>query len=92
MLESVIKRGWSVRETESAVRAWVERQNQPKAVQAAPRLRSGHAEFEQRLRRALATNVAISRSERGAGSIRIDFSTDEQLAEILDRIAGESLY
>jgi ParB family chromosome partitioning protein len=90
MLEHVTRRGWSVRETESAVRSWVERQSQSQSAQNAPRLRSEHAEFEQRLRRALATNVAINRSERGSGSIRIDFSTDEQLSEILDRIAGES--
>jgi ParB family chromosome partitioning protein len=92
MLETVLKRGWSVRETESAVRSWVDGQNSPRPAAASPALRSEHADFEQRLRRALATNVAINRSERGTGTIRIDFSSDEQLSEILDRIAGESLY
>ena len=92
MLETVVKRGWSVRETESAVRSWVEHQGKSQPIQTVPRLRSEHADFEQRLRRALATNVAINRSERGTGTIKIDFSSDEQLAEILDRIAGESPY
>jgi ParB family chromosome partitioning protein len=92
MLETLLKRSWSVRETESAVRSWVERRDNPQTAATAPRLRAEHADFEQRLRRALATNVAINRSERGTGTIRIDFSSDEQLAEILDRIAGESLY
>ena len=92
MLEMVLKRGWSVRETESAVRSWAEQQVGTKPAQPAPRLRSAQADFEQRLRRTLATNVSINRSERGTGSIRIDFSSDEQLAEILNRIAGESHY
>jgi ParB family chromosome partitioning protein len=92
MLETVLERGWSVRETENAVRSWVERQGSPKASTQAPRLRTEQVDFEQRLRRALATNVSINRSDRGSGSIRIDFSSDEQLAELLDRIAGESLY
>ncbi len=92
MLETVLKRGWSVRETESAVRSWLERSNDQGDHSSAPRLRSEHTDFEQRLRRALATNVAINRSERGTGSIRIEFSSDDQLAEILNRIAGEPLY
>jgi ParB family chromosome partitioning protein len=92
MLETLLQRGWSVRETENAVRSWVERQNKPKSASNVVPLSAQHAEFEQRLRRALATNVSINRTERGAGSIRIDFSSDDQLAEILDRIAGESLY
>ena len=94
MLETVISKGWSVRETETAVRAWVER-NAGSARQREPIRHVQAAEFaepEQRLRRALATNVAISRSTKGTGSIRIDFSSDDQLAELLDRIAGESLY
>jgi ParB family chromosome partitioning protein len=92
MLETVLKRSWSVRETEAAVRSWTEKLGEPGTVQPAPHVRSEHADFEQRLRRTLATNVSINRSQRGAGSIRIDFASDEQLAEILDRIAGESLY
>jgi len=92
MLETVLKRGWSVRETEAAVRSWTAKRDEPTPVHPAPRMQAEHADFEQRLRRTLATNVSISRSQRGAGSIRIDFASDEQLAEILDRIAGESLY
>ncbi len=92
MLETVIKRGWSVRETESAVRAWTEAQSTVVERENPQRLRAEHADFEQRLRRTLATNVSINRTERGSGSIRIDFSSDEQLAELLDRIAGESLF
>ena len=54
--------------------------------------RNEFAEPEQRLRRALSTNVAITKSAKGSGSIRIDYSTADQLAELLDRIAGEALY
>lgn len=92
MLETVIRKELSVRETEAAVRAWIDRQSSSPESPVAPQLRNEFADSEQRLRRALATNVSISRSARGAGSIRIDFSTDDQLVEILDRIAGESLY
>ncbi len=92
MLETVIRRGLSVRETEAAVRSWVERHaGQPERIPTG-NVRNEFAEPEQRLRRALSTNVAINRSTKGTGSIRIDFSSDDQLAEILDRIAGESLY
>lgn len=90
MLEMLVKHAWSVRETENAVRNWVEPTDDPKPVQPSKRLRSEHIDLEQRLRRALATNVTIKRTDRGDGSIRIDFSSDEQLAEILNRIAGES--
>ncbi len=92
MLETLLKHGWSVRETENAVRAWVEPRGESKTQESGGRLASEQADSEQRLRRALATNVSIKRSDRGTGSIRIDFSSDEQLAELLDRIAGESLY
>ncbi|MEZ4505534.1 MAG: hypothetical protein R2848_06620 [Thermomicrobiales bacterium] len=92
MLETVIKRGWSVREIESAVRAWTEAQSTVVERENRNCLRAEHADFEQRLRRTLATNVSINRTERGSGSIRIDFSSDEQLAELLDRIAGDSLF
>jgi ParB family chromosome partitioning protein len=91
MLETVIRRGLSVRETETAVRSWVERNSEERAV-ASSTARNEFGDSEQRLRRALSTNVAITRSAKGSGSIRIDFSTSDQLTELLDRIAGEALY
>lgn len=91
MLETVIRRGLSVRETETAVRSWVDR-NSAASDPSPTRLRNEFSDSEQRLRRALSTNVAINRSAKGSGSIRIDFTTEDQLAEILDRIAGEALY
>lgn len=92
MLETVIRRGLSVRETEAAVRAWVERYSGATERATLPIATSAFADSEQRLRRALSTNVSIARSAKGVGSIRIDFASDDQLAEILDRIAGETLY
>jgi ParB family chromosome partitioning protein len=92
MLETVIQRRLSVRETENAVRAWVERKSSETDQPQPPRGRSELADSEQRLRRTLSTNVTINRSSKGAGSIRIDFSSDDQLAELLDRIAGDPLY
>jgi ParB family chromosome partitioning protein len=91
LLETVVRRGLSVRETESAVRSWIER-NAAAQDPAPSGARNEFAEPEQRLRRALSTNVAITKSAKGSGSIRIDYSTADQLAELLDRIAGEALY
>jgi ParB family chromosome partitioning protein len=91
LLETVIRRGLSVRETESAVRAWIDRNSAAQDL-APSGARNEFAEPEQRLRRALSTNVAITKSAKGSGSIRIDYSTADQLAELLDRIAGEALY
>lgn len=92
MLETVIRKSMSVRETETAVRAWVERNAATEEAAGPAMIRSEFVDSEQRLRRALSTNVAISRSAKGSGAIRIDFSSPDQLAELLDRIAGESLY
>ena len=92
MLETVIQRGLSVRETENAVRAWVERKSSEANQLEPPKIRSELADSEQRLRRTLSTNVTINRSTKGNGSIRIEFSSDDQLTELLDRIAGESLF
>ena len=91
MLESVVRRQLSVRETEAAVRRWIEREHTPSARGSLAQ-ESGFSEAEQRLRRALATNVSIAQSSRGSGSIRIDFGSAEQLTELLDRITGEPLY
>lgn len=92
MLETVIRKGMSVRETETAVRSWVDRNTASMDSPAPARLRNDYAGSEQRLRRALSTNVAISQSAKGSGAIRIDFTSEDQLAELLDRIAGESHY
>lgn len=92
MLETVRRKGLSVRETERAVRGWLERQQAPATSQLPAPSRNEFADSEQRLRRSLSTNVSINRGGRGGGSIRIDFGSDEQLGELLDRIAGESLY
>jgi ParB family chromosome partitioning protein len=92
MLETVIRKSWSVRETENAVRTWIEHSAKLQELPVPPSLRSEVADSEQRLRQAISTNVAINRSNRGSGSIRIDFASDEQLIQLLDRIAGESLF
>jgi ParB family chromosome partitioning protein len=92
MLETLLRRELSVRETEGAVRNWLERDQKSALQDRSLPLRSELAAPEQRLRRALSTNVAISRSSRGGGSIRIDFTSDEQLTELLDRIAGGEIY
>ena len=72
MLETVIRRGLSVRETETAVRAWVDR-NSAAQEPSTPGARQRARRTEQRARRTLATNVTINQiGERRFGSIRID--------------------
>jgi len=44
---------------------------------------------EQRLRNALGTKVVIKRDARGEGEVKITFLNDEDLKNIVDRIAGE---
>jgi ParB family chromosome partitioning protein len=92
MLELVVEKHLNVRETEATVRRWL-----ASAESHVPSRRNlGKSKSDDdttaRLRRALATSVAIRRSGSGSGSIRIDFGSDEQLAEIVNRIAGEPAF
>lgn len=91
MLDAVLAKGWSVRETEHAVRAWIDRSEQQLPSQRRP-ARTPRPEFEQRLRRALATNVTIGVQPNGSGTIRIEFGSDEQLDELIRKIAGDAIF
>jgi ParB family chromosome partitioning protein len=89
MLEVVIAKGWTVRQTEDAVRKWVtdpDRQ-QPDRPQN-PLITS----LEERFQRALGTRVAV-RQPPGAssGTVVIHFYSDEQLQSLYDRLIGEDL-
>ncbi|MGH2533894.1 MAG: ParB/RepB/Spo0J family partition protein [Thermomicrobiales bacterium] len=90
MLDSVIAREWTVRQTEEAVRRWLSNQSR--------RLpdRQGRAvdddRLQDRLHSALGTKVAFRRDTRGGGSITIHFYSDEELNALVERVAGEDLW
>ena len=88
MLDLVIARSWTVRQTEEAVRRWA-----LDARDATPPPQSvDHeiAHLEDRFRSALGTRVSLKRAAGGgSGSLTIHFSSDDDLQGIYDRIVGD---
>jgi ParB family chromosome partitioning protein len=87
VLGTVIEQGLSVRQTEELVR----RLRQPRLT-AAPEERKRSADpdlerVEEDLRRSLGTKVTLARSRRG-GRIIIEYYSDEELAQLYDRLIG----
>ncbi len=87
VLGTVIEQGLSVRQTEELVR----RLRQPR-VASAPEERRRNADpdlerVEEDLRRSLGTKVTLARSRRG-GRIIIEYYSDEELAQLYDRLIG----
>ena len=87
MLQEILDKGLSVRQTEDMVRNW---QARPATKAPAPRAESRQTwHHANRLQRALETKVAIRQDETsGAGTISIHFYDKEHLAALLERIAG----
>ena len=89
VLEPVMERDLSVRQTEELVR----RIREPKAARAestsgASTPKDADLErVEEDLRRALGTKVSLARSRRG-GRIVIEYYSDEELARLYDRLTG----
>jgi ParB family chromosome partitioning protein len=92
LLDPVIERDLSVRQTEELVR----RVREPRAAQGTPVAgdpvvpagRDPDLErVEEDLRRALGTKVSLARSRRG-GRIVIEYYSDEELGRLYDRLVG----
>ena len=90
LLEPVVERDLSVRQTEELVR----RIREPRAARssdqpaAAATARDADLErVEEDLRRALGTKVSLARSRRG-GRIVIEYYSEEELARLYDRLIG----
>lgn len=80
IFKQVIREGWRPSETEERTRIYVKSHLRKK-------IKPDRVEKEERLRTALGTRVVIS--ERGGrGKIEIHFSSDEELDELVRRIAG----
>jgi ParB-like chromosome segregation protein Spo0J len=92
MLELIVLKGWTVRQTEEAVRKWA---SEPApAPKDAPAPRDLDAvRLEDRFRSALGTRVSLKRPATGGpGSITIHFHSDEELQGLYERIIGEDLW
>jgi ParB family chromosome partitioning protein len=88
MLQQVIDRNLNVRQTEDAVRRWLERD----AVERSAPLEAkddARDQVERQLRAALGTRVDYRRRRRGGGSLTIHFHSDEELNELYDRLVGD---
>ena len=88
VLRDVQSKGLNVRQTEELTRAWTS--DQARSVARRQRTSQQPWHLVDRLQRSLQTKVSIKRDEaRGTGSMTIHFFDDEQLSEIVKRLAGE---
>ena len=90
MLQSVIARAWSVRQTEDAVRRWL---TNPKPVEQAEHRDHRDDRLEGQFRTALGTKVALRRDQNGrGGALTIHFYSDEELQALFERIVGDDMW
>jgi len=83
-LGEILSKGLSVRATETLVKNLTTAKSKPK-----PSAKPDHpaiAGIVEDLSDTLGTNVRINRSDKGSGQIKISFSNDRELNEIIDRI------
>jgi ParB family transcriptional regulator, chromosome partitioning protein len=85
LLQAVVARGLSVRQTEELARRL--REPRPTAVPAGRPSDPDAERVEEDLRRALGTKVSLARSRKG-GRIVIEFYSDEELGRLYDRLTG----
>ncbi|MGH2559756.1 MAG: ParB/RepB/Spo0J family partition protein [Thermomicrobiales bacterium] len=90
LLDSLISRGWTVRQTEAAVRRWLS--DRSRRLPTKNERIVEDERLQDRLRSALGTKVAFRRDTRGGGSITIHFYSDEELQTLVERVAGEELW
>jgi ParB family chromosome partitioning protein len=86
VVSTVVEQQLSVRQTEELVR----RLREPRKLRAdatARRLEPELERVEEELRRSLGTKVTLARSRRG-GRIVIEYYSDEELAQLYDRLIG----
>jgi ParB family chromosome partitioning protein len=92
VLDIVLERGLSVRQTEELVRKWLagtanRNEREPQAPDPE------QMRIESRLRDALGTKVAVTRDRSAPrGTITIEYYSDEQLQALYDRLVGEEFW
>ena len=85
LVETVMVRGLSVRQTEELVRRLRERPAAQTATATDAATNMDH--LEEDLRRALGTKVVLARSRKG-GRIVIEYYSDEEFSRLFDRLTG----
>lgn len=91
VLDIMLEKGLSVRQTEDLVRRWLSGQPSRTPQPAAPS--EEEVRLESRLRDALGTKVAVKRGSSGnGGTITIQYYSDEQLQALYDRLIGEEFW
>lgn len=90
MLDEVLRKNLNVRQTENLVRNWAKAPMQKEFTR--PEIDPETVRIEGRLRSSLNTRVSLKRAANQAGSITIEFYSDEQLQAIYDRLVDEDLW
>jgi ParB family chromosome partitioning protein len=85
LVETVMVRGLSVRQTEELVRRLRDRPAAPTSAAVDAAANMDH--LEEDLRRALGTKVVLARSRKG-GRIVIEYYSDEEFSRLFDRLTG----
>lgn len=81
--KKIIKKGYSVRQTEKAVKALTEEKKKSKSSTGQNQQNAFLKEISGRLRNKLSTKVKI-KSKRNGGEIRIEYYSDEELDRLLE--------
>ena len=93
-LDTVLKHGLNVRQTEELVRRWAEGEREAgekddESIAEESLLPKAHTRsLENRFRETLGTRVTLTRSESGQGKLVIYFYSDEELSALYERIVG----
>ncbi|MEL0108852.1 MAG: ParB/RepB/Spo0J family partition protein [Cryomorphaceae bacterium] len=82
--KKILKEGLSVRKVEAMVKAI----KSPEVPQPKPEKPSELLRLEGQLTEYFSTKVAISQGAKGKGKIQIDFTSDQELAEIIAKLNG----
>lgn len=85
LVETVVARGLSVRQTEELVRRLRDRSS--KSAKTAAPVDGEMERLEEDLRLALGTKVSVARSRKG-GRIVIEYYSDEEFSRLFDRLTG----
>lgn len=91
VLDMVMEKSLSVRQTEDLVRRWLS--GAPAKREKTPEHHAEDVRLESRLRDVLGTKVAVKRgSGNNGGTITIQYYSDEQLRALYDRLVGEDVW
>ncbi|MCW9707334.1 ParB/RepB/Spo0J family partition protein [Fodinibius salsisoli] len=83
IFKKIIKKGYSVRQTEKAVKALAEDKDKPQKSKSEDRQSAFLKEISNRLRSKLSTKVNI-KSKKNGGEIRIEYYSNEELDRLLE--------